>query len=77
MVKYTKLEQETSIVYNNEEDDCQIFTYDKKLIKKLKKKGVDVKDLNNDGSIMCTIPKSWIKITPVKIKKEKKNEKNN
>ena len=65
-MNYCKLEQETSILYNNEEDTAEIFTYDKRLINKLNKRGVELIDKNNDGSYFCTVPKKWIKISPPK-----------
>ena len=65
-MSYCKLEQETSILYNNEEDTAEIFTYDKRLITRLKKRGVELVDKNNDGSYFCTVPKKWIKVSPPK-----------
>ena len=71
MERLTKYDKETSIIYNNAEPNAEIFTYDRKLINKLKKKGVDVREVNNDGSVECTIPKTWIKIsTPRNISAE-------
>ena len=59
----TKYDKETTITYNNAEPDAEIFTYDRKLITRLKKKNIKFEEVNNDGSIACVIPKSWIKIS--------------
>lgn len=61
-----KIEQETIINYNQEEAEADIFTYDKRLISKLKKKGVELTDMNGDGSYSCKVPKNWIKVSPPK-----------
>lgn len=63
MDKLTKYDKETTITYNNAEPNAEIFTYDRKLITKLKKKNIKMTEVNEDGSIMCIIPKSWIKIS--------------
>lgn len=70
MNKVSKLEQETVINYNNEEKEADIFTYDKRLITKLRKRGVELIDVNSDGSYSCKVPKRWIKVTPTKIVSE-------
>lgn len=71
MNKVIKIEQETIINYNNEEDIADIFTYDKRLITKLRKKGVNLIDKNGDGSYFCKVPKRWVKVSPTKIVSEK------
>ena len=62
----SKCEQETIINYNNEESEANIFTYDRRLITKLKKAGVELQDMNNDGSYSCKVPKKWIKVSPTR-----------
>lgn len=62
----SKIEQETTINYNNDEKEAEIFTYDKRLITKLKRKGVELIDKNGDGSYFCKVPKRWIKVSPPK-----------
>lgn len=59
-----KCEQETIINYNNEEAEADIFTYDRKLITKLKRVGVNLIDVNGDGSYFCKVPKNWVKVSP-------------
>lgn len=61
-----KLEQETIINYNNEEAEADIFTYDRRLITRLKKAGVELIDNNGDGSYSCKVPKKWVKVSPPK-----------
>lgn len=61
-----KIEQETTINYNNEEAEADIFTYDRRLITKLRKAGVELIDMNGDGSYSCKVPKKWIKVSPTK-----------
>ena len=63
MDRLTKLDKETTITYNNAEPDAEIFTYDRRLITKLKKKNIKLSEINDDGSVICSIPKSWIKIS--------------
>lgn len=63
MDRLTKLDKETTIVYNNAEPNAEIFTYDRKLITKLKKKNIKLTEVNEDGSIACIVPKNWIKIS--------------
>lgn len=70
MSKVSKIEQETIINYNNDEKEADIFTYDKRLITKLRKRGVELIDVNGDGSYSCRVPKRWIKVTPTKVVSE-------
>ena len=60
----SRYEQETIINYNNEESIADIFTYDRRLITKLRKAGVELKDTNGDGSYSCKVPKRWVKVSP-------------
>lgn len=70
MEKLTKYDKETTITYDNGNPCAEIFTYDKKLINKLKK-NVKFSEVNDDGSVMCSIPKTWLKIsTPRKLSEE-------
>lgn len=62
MERLSKYDKETSINYNNGEPDAEIYTYDRRLINTLKKK--NIKFISNaDGSVLCRIPKTWIKIS--------------
>lgn len=71
MDKLTKYDKETTITYNNAEPDAEIFTYDRKLITRLKKKNIKFEEINSDGSVLCIIPKTWIRIsTPRNISQE-------
>lgn len=63
MERLTKLEKETSINYNNSEPNAEIFTYDRKLITKLRKKNITLIEANDSGAYSCFIPKTWIKIS--------------
>lgn len=70
MERLTKYDKETTINYNNAEPDAEIYTYDRRLITKLRKKNIKIEQ-NLDGSVLCRIPKNWIKIsTPKKISEE-------
>ena len=62
MERLSKYDKETTITYNNGEPDAEIYTYDRKLITTLKKKNIKFVS-NSDGSVLCNIPKTWIKIS--------------
>ena len=71
MDRLTKYDKETVITYDNGNPCAEIFTYDKKLINKLKKKNIKLNIVNDDGEVSCSIPKTWIKIsTPRNISDE-------
>lgn len=67
-MELTKYEQETIINYNQSTDPIDIYTFDKKLQKKLIQYATDYPEevsLNKeeeDGSMSFTIPKSYIHI---------------
>jgi hypothetical protein len=77
--KLTKLEQETIILYNQEEDTCSCYTYDPKLMKQLDKLCAKSSDatLKNDtyGSRTYIFPKAWIKVQIPKVVTEEKRQK--
>lgn len=75
-----KIERETIIIYNEEEETSIISTYHKPLIRQLKKifeKRFDemvIGEPDSTGAINIEIPKSWIKIKPTKILTEKNKQ---
>lgn len=68
----TKHEQETIINYNQTNEPASIYTFDKKLQKKLIQYATDypeevaIKKEEEDGSMSFTIPKSYIHINKPK-----------
>ena len=67
-MELTKYEQETIINYNQSTDPIDIYTFDKKLQKKLIQYATDypeevvINKEEEDGSMSFTIPKSYIHI---------------
>lgn len=66
MLKYTKIEQETIINYNQEEDYASCYTFDTKLIRKLddlclKSSAITV-EKQGEGWKEYKLPKSWVKV---------------
>ena len=67
-MELTKYEQETIINYNQSTDPIDIYTFDKKLQKKLLQYATDypeevvINKEEEDGSMSFTIPKSYIHI---------------
>ena len=68
----SKLEQETVILYNEEEDTATVYTCSRKLKNKLlalrEQRPQEVTRAEDDGEcgITFTVPKKWIKVSPVK-----------
>lgn len=66
--KPSKIEQETIIVFNEEEDSAECFTYNRKLTNRLRKlcreRGNEIKEIrdNSVGGLTFTFPKSWVKV---------------
>ena len=62
----TKYEQETIILYNNEEKTASVFTYDKSLIRKLDKRLGEMPDMKlirrGEDFAEYSLPKKWIKV---------------
>lgn len=62
----TKLEQETVVLYNNEESTATVYTHDEKLKKKLRKLAVSYPDKvvfqeeNACGGVTYVVPKSCV-----------------
>lgn len=65
-----KYEKETIIVFNEEEKTANVYTFNKKLIKKLdmlcNNNEAELVKYSNEGSKTYNVPKSWIKISPPK-----------
>lgn len=77
---YTMYEQETSIIYNREEDTANVYTANPVDIRKLDKlysqRSNDMKlEVSTDLSRIYSIPKKWIKIVPSRILTEEQKEK--
>ena len=64
--KYTRLEQETIINYNQEEDYASCYTFDRALIRKLdnlcQKSSTIVVKREGEGWKEYTFPKKWVKV---------------
>ena len=70
-LKVSKLEQETVVVYNEEESTATVYTHNKVLIRKLNE--ANVIGVQNGSAQQYIIPKSWVKVVP-KRKKELSDE---
>ncbi len=60
-VNLSMFEQETTINYNREEKDATLFTYQKSLIKHMKKMGAKVEYVNTHGGTSFSFPKNWVR----------------
>ena len=58
----TREEKETIILWNEADDEVDIFTYNKKLIKILEQAGVKCISENDEGGKRFLITKDWVKI---------------
>lgn len=72
--------RETAVNYIVGEKIASFYTAEKSYIENIKKwskeypKDVIIRHVNNDGSILCQLPKSWVKIRPPrKMSEEQKN----
>lgn len=66
MTELTSEEKETQINWNNAEQDARIYTYDSRIIRRLKDLGVDVK-VDESGLVEAKIPKKWVKINAPRV----------
>ena len=66
----TSYEKETVINYNQEEKTALVYTYDKPLIRKLRKLVGERDDVTmkygDDSCATFVVPKKWIKVSPPK-----------
>lgn len=66
----TSYEKETVINYNQEEKTALVYTYDKPLIRKLRKLVGERDDIimqrGDDNFATFVVPKKWIKVSPPK-----------
>ena len=64
----TKYEQETIIIYNNEESTAKVYTHHAALQNKLNKLTGENSDISvlrsGDGWTEYAMPKSWVKVSP-------------
>ena len=60
----TQIEKETIILFNEAENEAEIYTYNQKLISMLKKRPeiANLKRKDNTGAYTFIIPKSYLKI---------------
>jgi len=70
-IKYTKLEQETIIVYNEADQTAEVYTHSQKLKNRLAKicearPGDIVLKRSDEASVTYEVPKSWIRVQPKK-----------
>ena len=76
----TRAEMETIIIFNEEDKTANVFTYNKKFIKKLKEAESNkpneciVKNVGYDGSFTFSIPKKWVKINPGRVMTEEQKK---
>lgn len=76
-IKLTLLERETIILLNEREPEAEIYTYNKRLIKRLKRYPTIVKLVREDdtGAYTFRLPKKHLSISIRKPLKEKEMEK--
>ena len=66
--KPSKIEQETIIIFNEEEDFAECFTYNRKLTNHLRKlcqkRSDEVEEIRDNcvGGLTFIFPKSWVKV---------------
>lgn len=67
-------EQETSILYNREDPNAGIITFDPVMRRKLLKIAAQRNELHilqqDEERLSCEVPRSWVKITPSRILSE-------
>lgn len=77
MSRLSLFEQETTITFDNATKTANIFTYDKKLIRRIREHA-DRNDMriiyDYEDHLICEIPKKWIKINPSRILSEEEKE---
>lgn len=71
MKKLTKQEKETMIIFNEQDNDASISTYNVALLRKLERLHQERPDECEKHEIFCDgsqylVPKKWIKINPPK-----------
>lgn len=72
----THYEQETVILFNEEEKTASVYTYNGKLKRKLEglcaDRPGDVRQIKDDGrgGLTFEIPKRWVKVNPTRILSE-------
>ena len=70
-MELTKYEQETIIIYNEGEDTASVYTYDKKLRKKLEKLSMKYPDkivlerICPQGAVEFTVPRRCVSIRAI------------
>lgn len=78
--KLTKAEQETIILFNQEEENAIVYTHSLKLKQQLKRLAanrtsfISLKQNNCWGGLTFELPKSWIKIRPNRVVSEQERE---
>lgn len=66
----SRIEQETVIIFNEEEKTASVYTNNGKLKRKLyglrEQRGDEVQDVSEDsrGGVTFIVPKKWIKVNP-------------
>lgn len=76
----TRYEQETVILFNEEEKMASVYTYSGKLKRRLQAlcadRSGDAKQIEDDGrgGLTFEIPKRWVKVNPTRILSEAQKE---
>lgn len=69
MNQLTKLEKETIILFNEDESDAEIYTFNGKLKRKLAERAIEYPELyrlsedKRYGSVTCTVPKFFLSVS--------------
>ena len=77
MIQLTKLEKETIIVFNEAEQEAEVFTYNGRMLRELAKLAGDRPDDvehvsdNGNGASTYRVPKKWVKIRASRILSER------
>lgn len=78
MAKLSRYEQETIILFNEEDDYAECYTHNRKLINRLRKlcneRGDEIEEIRDNcvGGLTFVFPKSWVKVNPKRIVSEEK-----
>lgn len=67
MLKLTAEEKETQINWDQASQDARIYTFDPRIVRRLKALGVDTRVNEQTGEVEATILKKWIKISAPRV----------
>lgn len=78
MATLSRYEQETIILFNEEDDHAECYTHNRKLTNRLKKlckeRSDEIEEIRDNcvGGLTFVFPKSWVKVNPKRIVSEER-----